>query len=205
MPSAVGDRQQSRIDYVNGQLQVTSYLTDPIADFDPINNLMTLNLPSASFYPIAVYKAFLKSALTVCLAEELHHFKGWIDFIRETNHAASTGYDEARLLVQLVTAPVPDEFYWVELFRRRDNTDRVPYMTFVVTMGPIVFQIPVYSLQMDRFLMGSPFSIPRYPAGFGLNYDHGEPTFTNYNLNVATPTRVPTTLTVGFESTTRVT
>ena len=33
------------IDYVNGQLQVTNYLSDSIADFDPVNRTLTLNLP----------------------------------------------------------------------------------------------------------------------------------------------------------------
>lgn len=203
VPSAVSDGQRSRVDFIGGQLNISNYLSDPIANLDHANRTVTITLPSAPFYPIAVYKAFLKSALTVCPAAELGHFTEWIDFVRDQNHAASTGYTEARLFVQLVSAPVPDDFYWVELFRRRDNTDRVPYMAFVVTMGSVVFQIPVFSLLLDGFLAGQPFSIPRYPAGIGLGYQNGEPAFRNYDLNVATTVRAPTEITLGFGSAAR--
>ena len=66
---------------------VTQRDGDDVFEIDEENRVVTFRLRRDPYYPVAVYKAFVKIALTIMPEEQLKHFATTIAWIRETDHS----------------------------------------------------------------------------------------------------------------------
>lgn len=107
------------------------------------NRGVLLKKPVGRVIPVAIYKTFVKMALTVMPEEELPIFKGTIDWIIEKEHR--NFYSDKRLLVRYRMIPgfnVTKASHFV-LYRRKRDVWNMPYILFQLTYGCYSFLIEV--------------------------------------------------------------
>lgn len=199
VPSYKTKRKLSRIDVVGDRIEIRESVTDPVAKLDQENQSASLSLETQSFIPLAVYKCLAKIALSLMPECELPHFTYSMTWVRELDHArGAENFANACAYRAVTPGPFPERYGWVELFRRRHDAIRIPYMVLVVVFMNLTFQIYVPLCVKDEHLLGQQLTIPRFPAGFNCGYQFGETIFKNMNLSF--PDRVTLPVEIGMSS-----
>lgn len=104
-----------------------------------------------AFIPVAMYKCFVKMALTLMPENELVQFENTLDWINEENHQNSK-YPFENLLLFHGNVATTERFYGISaiLVKRMDDTDCTkPYIMFRLTYGTFMFQVPIPLSKMD--------------------------------------------------------
>ncbi|MFO0881275.1 MAG: HNH endonuclease [Gemmataceae bacterium] len=184
VPSYKTNRKLSRIDIENGQFKITQYVNDPMVLLDETSQGLAIDLETQPFIPLAVYKCLAKIGYSLLPDSELIHFTHTLHWIRERDHTlGAADFRQAFAHRIFCPGPLPSRYGWAELFRRRHDAIRIPYMALVVTSMNLTFQIYLPLCQKDAHLLGPPFLFPIYPAGINLGYDYGEPQIKSMKLS----------------------
>jgi hypothetical protein len=192
VPNYKTRQRQTRIDVVGDRIEIKQIIGDPVVSLDHENQSATFSLETQPFIPLAVYKCLAKMALSVMPESELSFFADTMTWVRDRDHAkGAQNFANACAYRAMSQGPLPERYGWVELFRRRHESIRIPYMVLVVVCMNLTFQIHVPLCSKDQHLMGQQLTIPRFPAGFICGFEYGEPEFKNMNLSSPEPIAVP--------------
>ncbi|WP_031492581.1 HNH endonuclease [Succinivibrio dextrinosolvens] len=104
---------------------------------------LRISAPIGTFCPIAVFKTFVKMAITVMPVEEVNLFSDAISWILNPKH--ENFYKSKKLLIryQMIPGFNVTKFPHFFLYRRRFNVLTGPYMLFNLTYGCFSFLIEV--------------------------------------------------------------
>lgn len=144
---------------------VTQRDGDDVFEFDEEKRVANLRLRRDPYRPVAVYKAFVKIALTIMPENELKHFADTLAWIRETDHSRSLMQP---LEVRRVFVPGPRPFDTIQLslLIRRDPAASLPYALFVLAFGNEMFQMVVPCSSRDASIAINPRDLPTFPTPF---------------------------------------
>jgi hypothetical protein len=185
-------RKLSRIEVTGDRIDIKQNVGDPVVAFDQENQTASFGLETQPFVPLAVYKCMAKIALSIMPKSELQHFSNTLAWIRDRDHGrGAANFAHACAFRAMTPGPLPERYGWVELFRRRHDAIRIPYMVVVVVSMNLMFQTYIPLCDKDQTLLGQQVTIPRFPAGFNCGYEYGETEFTNMNLSSPDPITVP--------------
>jgi hypothetical protein len=188
VPSYKTPKKLTRIDVVGDRLEVSQNVIDPVADIDQDDVSARFGLETQPFVPLAVYKCLSKIAISVMPEAELRHFVHTIEWINDRDIANGAGtFKDAYAYRALTPGPLPDRYGWAQLFRRRHDSFRVPYMVLVVVCMNLTFQIYIPLCSKNQHLLGQQIVAPMFPAGINCGYEYGETEFVNMKLASPTP------------------
>ncbi len=189
---------KSRIDIVNGMIEMQNYLTDNIVELRPESNQMVVTAETQPFVPMAVFKCFAKMALTVMPEADLPNYSHTINWVMNPDHTVDAQHFAwLSCYNTFLPGPMQPGFGWSLLLRRKDDTALLPSMIYVVTTMNQSFQIMLPCTPKDDHLVGEKVTIPPYPSFAGLDYDFGVPVRKTLPLGSPDSTRI----TVSVETT----
>ncbi len=199
VPSYKTTRKLSRIDVVGDDFKITQYAGDPMAAVDELSPGLDLDFETQPFIPLALYKCLSKIGIALMPSAELPHFARTLDWIRNRDHSADAdSFRQAFAHRTMCPGPLPSRYGWAELFRRRHDSIRIPYMALVLTSMNLTFQIYLPLSSKDAYLPGRPFMFPIYPAGINLGFEYGEP--QTVSMKLSSPERIKVAVDVRMQS-----
>lgn len=155
---------------------------------DEEKKLLKVRIEIPPYRPLAVYKAFLKMALSVMPERELEHFGQalrWLasDGIEENGVIDGTGF-----ICYRTVGPRRFEDPFLVLLRRKQEAN-APYASFIVTFGNSTYQIFLPSPERDGHLEGQDIYLPALPTPDVIHHlsSHGRPQLERIRLEAATP------------------
>lgn len=137
VPSYKTKSKNARIDSANNILQVKANYKDNILFDDSLNNRIILKYELEPYIPEAVYKTFVKMALSVMPSSELKNFKEAIRWIMEKEHTNSLGI---QLPIIISFIPELKKSPTVILLKRKIHINH-PTWVFIVGFGNMSYQI----------------------------------------------------------------
>jgi hypothetical protein len=188
IPTYTTNRNLSRF-FVNGdRIEIHQYPYDSIAMLDPETNTARIELQSQPYTPLAVYKCLTKIALSIMPDDELPHFLDSISWVVAQDHnVRAHDFRNALGYLAFTPGPLPEHYGWVELFRRRQSSLRVPYMVLALVSMNLTFQIYVPLCSQDLHQAGQQMTMPAFPAGINCGYEFGETEFVNMPISSPDP------------------
>jgi hypothetical protein len=174
----------SRIDFIPKQGFVISEVIDKrISEIDFEKQTLRLKITYEPYIPTAVYKCFVKMALSIMPGSELSFFTSTIKWIRNPVH--SIKLIKPQLISQrFVPGPKPNRSLTVILFRKKQSSALcdIPYCMLVVAFGNIIYQLMVPS---SNDLALKQLRIPLFPTPFemqGMNLPSWTVDLTDHNV-----------------------
>lgn len=171
IPSYKTRDKKSRID-ITDKIEIKERIDSPLTEIDETNNTIKITYEIEPYIPIAVYKTFVKMALSVMPEEELVHFNEAISWIQDPTHTESF-MNPLKVLTTFVPGPKPNIEPIVLLFKRKTEEAKYPYSIFVLAFGNMIYQIIVPSFYgVDK---GSKVqtTIPKFPSAFEIEWKYG--------------------------------
>lgn len=148
----------------------------------------TIKLSRDTYIPIAVYKCFVKIALTLLEEKYLEKLEWAIQWINEEDHSNSSINISPLYLYEVFTpGNCPYHGISIFIFKRKEKfeykvyKDTVSYMIFVIRFQNFVFQIDIPSKD-DFNQPPTTKKIIRFP-GVGDNYMYGKSQYTCKDMN----------------------
>lgn len=146
-------------------LKVKCHEDSSISDVDTANNKMTFQVPRGPYRPVAVYKAFVKIALSLLPEAEMHAFQSTLNWIREEVHSKRK---MNQVFVQTVeNGPTQSYKLFAQILRRKSDCEDQPYAFLILAVGNYVFQIMIPSPEKEAGLSGSTLSFLPFPTSGG--------------------------------------
>lgn len=185
-PSYKSFKGLSRIDLKpDTGFEVKEYEDDQLVEVDEENKQVKFHFILEKHCPSAVYKALVKTAISIMPEEELGNFdhaKRWILCADHTKHLLQP----LTLLMYFVPGPKPHKGTSVMLLRKKQTSveKSLPYCMFVIAFGNLQFQIMVPAVADNRVNNGKvQVTLPRFPSAFGNNWQYGAPKAVNVDLS----------------------
>ncbi|MDD5019449.1 MAG: HNH endonuclease [Candidatus Omnitrophica bacterium] len=171
IPSYKTNDKKSRLDFIKNQGFVSSETIDQrISDIDFEKKQVTFTFTYEPYIPSAVYKSFVKMALSIIPEDELPPFKNTIKWILNSDHSKKLIRPQ---IVRALFIPGinPNKILTVFLLRRRQSIQKeeLPYCIFVIGFGNFVYQLIVPSLHDFKNAKTVNFSFPAFPTAFELD------------------------------------
>jgi hypothetical protein len=181
---------------------VTQSDGDDVFEIDEEARVVSFRLRRDPYHPVAVYKAFVKIALTIMPEEQLEHFATTLAWIRETDHSRAIMHPlEARRI--FVPGPRPFDTIQLCLLIRRDPAAALPYALFVLAFGNEMFQLIVPCPSQDASIAGRPIDLPTFPTPFDEGRALAGNPLRQSTIDLSSPKRVKNefvSATFSFES-----
>ncbi|KQN96979.1 HNH endonuclease [Paenibacillus sp. Leaf72] len=189
----------------NGILQIGDLLTDPAAEYNTDDRTIILPGIRGPYVPMAVYKAFVKMALTVMPEDEIIHFKDTISWILEEEHVPK----QITLYALIRHTPGFNVFHHITyqlFFRKQDVDSKLPYCIFAIFFSSLMVQIVIpYSEKDKQFNLhleqGGSVDIPCLPGTYDGIHPLGASSVDVKNLSGTEQVRGETEyITISYES-----
>jgi HNH endonuclease len=194
-----------RIEAASGsELQISSYEDNPAVTTDEDMRQVTLLLHRDDYTPVAVLKALVKMGLTIFPEEEMVNFQQALGWIREKDH--SKGFAPLEPVVHtFVPGPLPNDVIVLIAVRRKCDSLKVPYASFILCYANEVIQIFLPSPKRDSLLAGGPVSVFWFPRpSDAAPGKHGQAETSILSLTDTSVVKGDVlTVTMSFESVTR--
>ncbi len=163
----------------------------PIVKVDEERQQLCVEVPIDKHVPIAVFKAFVKMAISLLPETEVTKFAWTFKWLWENEHTRPFHPEMARVWYTFTPGPRPFEGVTTFLFMRRDTASAIPYCTFIVAFGNECYQIFVPCPEKDQALAGTQVTMPILPTPYhALKREFGtstKPLF--YDLSGTEPIR----------------
>jgi hypothetical protein len=156
-----------RIELGEAGLEIQDYVDEPVVQIDKEESQLRISIPRQTYIPVAVFKAFVKMALSIMSEDEMALFSDTIRWIRNLDHSAPFMSSGLILINTFVPGPLPFSSIGAFLFRRKADELPVPYATFVVAYGNDCYQIFVPCPPKDRNLQTT-VSLPCFPTPYDM-------------------------------------
>jgi len=154
VPSFKSNKKLSRIDIRKESVEVKNFDEDSISEINVDKGTISITANTPSYVPVAVFKCFVKMALTLLPDNELPYFLDTMDWINEQPHSNTKfKFRRLQLMKSFVSGVHPFDFITVGLSKRRESaTNDVPYMIFFIAYSNYVFQIHLPLCSKDSHL-----------------------------------------------------
>jgi hypothetical protein len=154
----------SRIDLRSTGLEIKSFEEDPIIETNNEEKTMTIKGFRQPYVPIAVFKCFVKMALSVIPYNLLDYFRDTKKWLLEDSHVISR-YDIQPIFTVASSVPGIRPFgnLSIIIFCRKNDTLKVPFMQMVIFFGNLGYQIIVPCKSKDCHLNGQTMNITPFP------------------------------------------
>jgi hypothetical protein len=186
VPSYKSIKGLSRVDLKPSiGFEIQQYDGDPFVEIDKENKQLIFHFIIEKHCPSAVYKALVKSAISIMPEEELENFEHARRWIMCSDHT-KTLFKPLMLLMYFVPGPKPHRETSIMLLRKKmqSTESRLPYCIFVIAFGNLQLQIMVPAIsdnrQNDEQVQ---MNFPRFPSAFGADWPYGEPKATTIDLS----------------------
>lgn len=132
------------------------------------------------YIPVAVYKCFVKMALSIIPEVEMQYFKNTLDWICEENHAINSIQD-LQAGFCFTPGPNPHKNITSYIYKRADKAQAgVPYMIYAITFNNFMYQVVLPFCERDKYLAGKKIKVPLFPV---YQYEWGENQYSHINLS----------------------
>lgn len=154
----------SRIDLKSNGIQIESFEQEPIVEMDESDKTVTIKGFRQPYVPIAVFKCFVKMALSVIPYNLLSHFQDTKKWILEDSNVVSN-YDIQPIftIASVVPGVKPFGDFSIIVFCRKSDELRVPFMQMVIFFGNLGYQIIVPCKSKDYQLNNQTLNIKPFP------------------------------------------
>jgi hypothetical protein len=154
----------SRIDMQSIGIQINSFEEEPIIEMNSEEKTVTIKGYRQTYIPIAVFKCFVKMALSVMPYNLLDYFRDTKYWLLEDSHVI-TKYDIQPIVTIASSVPgiKPYGDFSIIVWCRKNDALKVPFMQMVVFFGNIGFQIIVPCKYKDLQFNGQSLSIRPFP------------------------------------------
>jgi hypothetical protein len=193
VPSLKRDGENGwRIDLQPDGFVFQQYVEHPVVHFDETKEELCVEVPVDQHVPIAVFKSFVKMALSLLPEDEASNFQWAFDWLQEDGNTRPFHPEMARVWYTFTPGPRPFEGVTTFLFIRKDTTRQVPYCIFVLAVGNECYQVFVPCPEKDQALRGTQVTMPILPTPYhSLDRPLGKSSRPNfYDLSNVNPVRV---------------
>jgi len=151
----------SRIDRTEKGIELRSFIDDPIFEQDEVNKIIRVKGYRQPYTPIAVYKCFVKMAISVMPYDLLSYFHETKKWVIEDSHIISK-FDIQPIMTISSFVPGPNPFGSVTmmLYKRKYDHLEVPFMQMVIAFNNLSYQIVVPCVYKDFHLNGKTITVP---------------------------------------------
>ena len=166
-----------------GKLLVITSIDEPIGSLDEKNKKIIFKIKREPYVPVAVFKTFVKMALSIIPEQELPELKWAIRWINETEHSKAP-FNVNPLFIQFTPGPKPYEMMDVFLFKKKeDSMENIPEYLFAITFGNFLFQIFLCALNEKNDQKNRKFILHYFPSKFGDDWAYGKTTRGNTDMS----------------------
>lgn len=170
-----------RIELKHDGFVFQQHVDRPIVNFDKSKEQMCVEVPIDQHVPVAVFKAFVKMALSLLPETEVDYFRWTFQWLQESGHTRPFHPEMARIWYTFTPGPRPFEGVTTFLFIRKASVQNLPYCTFVIAFGNECYQIFVPCPEKDRELRGKKVTMPILPTPYhSLSSKYGKSTAPAY-------------------------
>lgn len=132
------------------QIEVDERYSKLVA-YDKQSGEISVSLERGKYIPMAVYKAYVKMALTMMDEADFLEFHGTLGWIKETKHVLKHPLVQLYAYTKFIDGkdvfPLPEVYL---IFRRADAPSNLPYAWMVLCTGNQVIQIMIPYSDRDR-------------------------------------------------------
>lgn len=147
---------------INDKVNITTATTD-FFEIDEVKHEFLLKTKSQPYIPREVYRCIVKTALSLLSLEELKNFQETLHWIRYVKPDADfTNKEFFTIFMTFTSGPRPYKDTQHLFFKRKDDSCDVPYMSYMLCLGNLTFQIILPCPQKDngRKINFIPFPTP---------------------------------------------
>jgi hypothetical protein len=155
-----------RIELKRDGFAFQQHVENPVMQLDEENERFAVEVPVDGHVPIAVFKCFVKMALSLMPEEEIGNF-GWaLGWLQEVKHTRPFHPEMARLWFMFAPGPRPFEGVTAFLFLRKEGVNDVPHCTFVLAIGNESYQMFLPCPEKDSHFQGTQITTPLLPTPY---------------------------------------
>ena len=158
-----GPKRGWRVECDGSGFQLSEFEDEPFFDLDEAAKQLRFELHRDTYVPVAALKGLVKIGLTLIPDIEVANFRETYDWIREKDHTRSF-VSEFPVFRTFIPGPVRNDLIVLMLMRRREGINNVPYAFFMMAYGNEILQVFLPSIDQDRCIDGSTFSMPAFPS-----------------------------------------
>ena len=192
----------SRIDMGNAGLEIKSFEKDSIFETNDEERTITIKGYRQPYVPIAVFKCFVKMALSVIPHGLLVYFSDTKNWLLENSHEI-TNYDIQPIFTIESAVPGMKPFgdLSIIVLCRKNDTLKVPFMQMILFFGNLGYQIIVPCKEKDFHLNGQHMDISPFPhPTWALNKSLGPIGISKIDLSGKIPVKnEPVSITMSYE------
>ena len=154
----------SRIDMAKTGLELQSFEEDPIFECNDQERTFIIKGYRQPYVPIAVFKSFVKMAISVMPYELLSYFNETKKWLLENNHEISN-YDIQPIftIASSISGKKPFNELLITILCRKNDFLKVPFMQMLLFFGNLGYQIIVPCKPKDFHLSNQPINIASFP------------------------------------------
>jgi hypothetical protein len=170
VPKLVGAKGSSaRMQFKGSELHFSHNAGDIGFVEDEVNKLLTLTYVEQPYRPLAVYKAFCKSAFALLPEDELIHFEHLRQWLLQADLTTDQVYAWGAHICYSTFVPAFQPFKQpiACLLKRNEHID-APYMSFFIASGNSSYQIFLPCPAKDDHLSGKTITTMAFPHIFQL-------------------------------------
>ena len=165
VPSIKRDRHQQRwrIDHDASGFHIKNIEGRSIFTVDEEKRQLRVDLSRDVFTPVAVLKAFVKTALTLFPSEELPNFQEALSWIRDPDHTKPF-VSQIPFFYTFQPGPLHSDLIWFMLMRRKECVTDLPYALLVLRIANFMYQVFLPSPVRDRAIHEKSLDVPPFPT-----------------------------------------
>jgi len=167
VPKAKSSRGE-RIEAIDGDIVIIQTENSDI--FKPLSE-KTVKISSSptTYVPINVYKCFVKIALSALPEYELENFSECISWVRHNHEPAKFDAKMLKMHMTMVPGKNPFRHIWLQVFKRKGDKTKYPYMTCMIAFSNYMFQFVIPFNKKDKYLNLEKIQLPIFPMINGVD------------------------------------
>lgn len=171
VPSYKTNDKCTRIDVVDDMIKISGTIDREIVNIDEKTNTIDLNTMREPYVPIAVYKTFVKIAITLMPYENSLLFADEKNWLLEKEHTIPDyilPYTKCRF--SFIPGPDPNNGFTAIGIKRKNDLFNVPFYQFILSFSNVVFQMCIPCINQDMILRGKlkKYEMPFFPTPFDI-------------------------------------
>lgn len=193
VPEYKDHNNQGRVFTKNNRINVVVSEENSVFKIDNEKKEVTVISKKDTYIPIAVYKCFVKMALSVLPDDEIKHVHWAIEWINEENHKESKFEFKPLMLLNAYTPGIlPYDNISVLVFRRKKIFEfkipliyKVPYIVFVIRVKNMVYQVSINykDEEIEQFDLNKNLKICCFPGAYKYKNVYEETEYTMFDLS----------------------
>jgi len=153
-----------------GGIVIKNQIDNDVLEWNEAKNELVLKVKRKPFIPRAVYKAFVKMAISLVPESEVPNFQETIKWLLETDHSARTvpplvGY------YHFIPGPGYEHTQYRLFFRNKGAPSSLPYCQFAIRSKNVMYQVYIpFSSNDVEWTEDNKLWLSPYPTAFEFGY-----------------------------------